>query len=186
MNVVTRGVVAGVAAITTAFGLGLASTPASAAITVQEGCTEFNAIVPVGVTVVMPLPDGCEFVDIDDGGAFSGGTGYTMTYDADSSSIIVTLTSGADGYVYANLRDGGSTYDGPAFTACGAYASGYPFFWPRIEYCDAASPAIPAWVQAYGRDKDATCEDGWDPSWQEWAQEVTGGWVCTRSIPSLG
>jgi hypothetical protein len=49
------------------------------------------------------------------------------------------------------------------------------------------SSPIPAWVQAYGRDgMDATCEDGWNPSWQEWAQEVTGGWVCTRSIPSLG
>lgn len=48
-----------------------------------------------------------------------------------------------------------------------------------------ASP-IPAWVQAYGRDKDGTCEDGWDASWQSWAEPVTGGWVCTRSIPSLG
>lgn len=48
-------------------------------------------------------------------------------------------------------------------------------------------PPIPEWVQAYGRaSADATCEDGWGPSWQEWAQQVTGGWVCTRSIPSLG
>ena len=46
---------------------------------------------------------------------------------------------------------------------------------------------IPAWVQAYGRvGGDAACLDGWDPSWQEWAEPVTGGWVCTRSIPSLG
>ena len=47
--------------------------------------------------------------------------------------------------------------------------------------------AIPSWVQAYGRaSMDATCEDGWNPSWQEWAVAVTGGWVCERSIPSLG
>jgi hypothetical protein len=46
---------------------------------------------------------------------------------------------------------------------------------------------IPAWVQAYGRARaDATCENGWGPSWQSWAQPVTGGWVCTRTIPSLG
>jgi hypothetical protein len=46
---------------------------------------------------------------------------------------------------------------------------------------------IPDWVQAYGRvNEDAPCEIGWNPSWQAWAEPVTGGWVCTRSIPSLG
>jgi hypothetical protein len=51
----------------------------------------------------------------------------------------------------------------------------------------APSPApIPTWVQAYGRVQDAACETGWDASWQEWAVPVTGGWVCPRSIPSLG
>lgn len=49
------------------------------------------------------------------------------------------------------------------------------------------SPVIPAWVQAYGRfGPDATCDEGWGPSWQSWAEDVTGGWVCTRTIPSLG
>jgi hypothetical protein len=53
----------------------------------------------------------------------------------------------------------------------------------------ACPPAatIPAWVQAYGREgAKAACLDGWDASWQAWAEPVTGGWVCTRSIPSLG
>jgi hypothetical protein len=46
---------------------------------------------------------------------------------------------------------------------------------------------IPAWVQAYGRfGKDAPCIEGWSASWQSWAEPVTGGWACTRSIPSLG
>ena len=50
-----------------------------------------------------------------------------------------------------------------------------------------AAAAIPAWVQAYGRfSQDATCQDGYGQSWQSWAEKVTGGWVCTRSIPSLG
>jgi hypothetical protein len=50
-----------------------------------------------------------------------------------------------------------------------------------------AVSSIPAWVQAYGRaSADAKCQDGWDASWQAWAEPVTGGWVCTRSIPSLG
>lgn len=51
----------------------------------------------------------------------------------------------------------------------------------------AAAPLIPAWVQAHGRaTQTTTCIDGWNPSWQAWAQPATGGWVCTRSIPSLG
>lgn len=46
---------------------------------------------------------------------------------------------------------------------------------------------IPDWVQAYGRaGKDAACQDAWGQSWQKWAEPVTGGWVCTRTIPSLG
>ena len=51
-----------------------------------------------------------------------------------------------------------------------------------------AQPApIPGWKQAYGRaSADATCEDGWSPSWQAWAEPVTGGWVCTRTIPAYG
>jgi len=52
---------------------------------------------------------------------------------------------------------------------------------------DGADTPIPAWVQAYGRaSKDATCIDGWNPSWNLWPNDGKGGWVCTRSIPSLG
>ena len=64
----------------------------------------------------------------------------------------------------------------------------------RVDVAAAPTPTptpsvsgIPAWVQAYGRSgADATCEEGWAPSWQEWVQPVTGGWVCTRTIPALG
>ena len=50
----------------------------------------------------------------------------------------------------------------------------------------SASP-IPAWVQAYGRaSADATCLEGWNPSWDLWPNDGKGGFVCQRSIPSLG
>ena len=50
----------------------------------------------------------------------------------------------------------------------------------------SASPP-PMWHQAYGRASvDSTCERGWSPSWAVWPNSGTGGWVCTRSIPSLG
>ena len=52
---------------------------------------------------------------------------------------------------------------------------------------EVAPPPIPGWMQSVGRaNADAKCEAGWNPSWQSWAQSVTGGWVCTRIIPSLG
>jgi hypothetical protein len=46
---------------------------------------------------------------------------------------------------------------------------------------------IPPWVQGYGRASAAdVCLDGWTASWELWPNGGTGGWVCTRSIPSLG
>lgn len=57
-------------------------------------------------------------------------------------------------------------------------------------FCDpAGDPAtpIPMWNQAFARNgSGATCPAGWEPSWQEWAQAVSGGWVCTRGIRSFG
>ncbi len=51
---------------------------------------------------------------------------------------------------------------------------------------DAYLP-IPAWVQSYGRGStEEICKSGWNPSWELWPHDGTGGWVCTREIPSLG
>jgi hypothetical protein len=51
----------------------------------------------------------------------------------------------------------------------------------------ADAPPIPDWVQAYGRaSADATCIEGWNPSWDLWPNAGTGGFVCQREIPSLG
>jgi hypothetical protein len=51
----------------------------------------------------------------------------------------------------------------------------------------AETAPIPPWVQAYGRfGKDAPCDNNWGPSWQLWAEKITSGWVCTRTIPGLG
>ena len=50
----------------------------------------------------------------------------------------------------------------------------------------AMAPPIPAWVQAYGRAADAPCIEGWNASWDQWPNSGTGGFVCQRSIPSLG
>ena len=39
------------------------------------------------------------------------------------------------------------------------------------------------WFQSYGRESaDATCEEGWYPSWAYWPNNGTGGWVCNREV----
>jgi hypothetical protein len=38
----------------------------------------------------------------------------------------------------------------------------------------------PSWAQAYGRSAGATCLQGWNPSWAEWPNSGTGGFVCLR------
>lgn len=118
-----------------------------------------------------------------------GGYSFSSGY-----SGIVTVT-GTDPVAGAQLFDENST---GTFTIVGAgsFAIGHgPLIGFRstltvivAEPAPAAgdAPAIPEWVQAYGRAMDGACLDGWDPSWQDWAQPVTGGWVCTRSVPSLG
>ena len=47
--------------------------------------------------------------------------------------------------------------------------------------------ALPPWVQGHGRGSAAdACLDGWTASWDQRPHGGTGGWVCTRSVPSLG
>ena len=84
------------------------------------------------------------------------------------------------------------TYSIPARLAAPAYVSIRVVVTGGVAaLTTACSPApgpvpAPAWVQAYGRGEAAPCDAGWNASWQEWAVPVTGGWVCTRSVPSLG
>jgi hypothetical protein len=45
----------------------------------------------------------------------------------------------------------------------------------QTEAC-AAQPGETPWQAAWGADSS------WSPSWEEWANNGTGGWTCTRSI----
>lgn len=37
-------------------------------------------------------------------------------------------------------------------------------------------------LEQYGRTIDASCRDGWGPSWAQWPNDYSGGWVCTRTL----
>jgi hypothetical protein len=177
-----RRIVAGVAATVMVAGLGIAgAVPASAA--------DRSAM--------------CSFVIGDSGassltGASWNGVGATFAAGEEISAVI-RVVSGSPVLSLqvpsGTTRDSGAAPTTLTYTTAGGEGtlrllnSGTGTFGYAIS-CTAApdpAPPIPAWVQAYGRDgADATCESGWNPSWQKWAKEITGGWVCTRSIPSLG
>jgi len=104
--------------------------------------------------------------------AYSNGTGTTRI----TTTLNATNGAGSTLKVGSYLANIGFVNVGPY----GIYYSG-----PRDVSSD--SPPIPDWVQAYGIfHHDDPCQTAWTNSWQEWAEPITGGWVCTRTIPSLG
>ena len=38
------------------------------------------------------------------------------------------------------------------------------------------------WLQQHGKAEGVACEEGWGPSWAEWPNDGTGGFVCTREV----
>ena len=45
---------------------------------------------------------------------------------------------------------------------------------------DSAGP--PDVLEQYGRTIDESCRDEWGPSWAQWPNDYSGGWVCTRTL----
>lgn len=179
---VQRWVVAAVTAALVA-GVGMvAAVPASAA---SSRCTLVNGATASGNSATSDL-----------GGTYEAGDYLTVTWSSLSApSAAVTLNVPTGGPVVDSRTGAGSvSYTFPttaSYTWTSALDSGLGTF--VVSCGDVPAPviadeaAIPAWVQAYGRaSADDKCIHGWAASWQSWAEPVTGGWVCTRSIPSLG
>lgn len=103
--------------------------------------------------------------------AYSDGIGTTVI----TTTLLAMSGNGAALTVGNVVADLGNTVDYPV--TYGGVANN----------AESVNAPIPTWVQSVGRpSSSSSCESGWSPSWQEWAIPVTGGWVCTRSIPSLG
>lgn len=139
----------------------------------------------------------------------SGDVGDTISFFANGSCDLASSTAGVVTWSAGGPADPASVINAlvtltlaePGSTQFTAQSPGYPGSGGRLtidvtvtgapapdpDASDEPAPVIPAWVQAFGRaSADATCPDGWAASWQEWAQPVTGGWVCTRTVPALG
>lgn len=186
-----RRIAATVAATVMVAGIGVAgASPASA---VSVGCSYADGVSASGRSSVS-LPSR----------AYSAGETITVTWsnlELDYLTVVLQVPVGTT--VNSRVGPGSVSYTFPAdvTTSVGSSLS-REFDRDRIGdfvfACTEPAPAppgpvvvdaspIPAWVQASGRaSQDANCPTGWSPSWQKWAEPVTGGWVCTRTIPSLG
>lgn len=70
---------------------------------------------------------------------------------------------------------------------CSRYNQGFAFLTSvqTANPCVAPDPAQvpPSWHQSMGRNSsDADCPSGWNPSWAQWPNGGTGGFVCNREI----
>jgi len=118
----------------------------------------------------------------------SGSFLYTLSSATNMPASPFTVTAGMP------VTDGnGDTVPLPAghYTLVLLYGySGPVYIWaggaPDVYIASTGTP-VPDWLQAVGRESAiATCPFGWNPSWQEWPNGHTGGFVCVRVIPSLG
>lgn len=67
---------------------------------------------------------------------------------------------------------------------------------PSVGTSSGVSAGPPAWLQQFATDKDDDCSTppadldlgpthvtgGWGKSWAQWANDRSGGWVCTRTL----
>lgn len=64
---------------------------------------------------------------------------------------------------------------------CGAY---FYLVYGFVGDVDGSDATPPGWAQAYARSSaDEECKPGWNPSWDFWPNNGTGGWVCERVVP---
>jgi hypothetical protein len=99
------------------------------------------------------------------------GTGGTAVANISGASYTVTYTAGPNaGTDYLDISNTGATRSRGyrALSSSNSYSMTIP-----------GSPA--PWLQAYARRSAETCETGWSPSWAEWPNGGTGGFVCVRT-----
>jgi hypothetical protein len=185
-----RRILAVTAAVMIAGGVSLTGAPTASADALSAGCAS-AALTSGGLYATTGAGDGffageTIMVSADEPTSVSTPTGFEVymingpalpqTAPLSASISYTFLVDDPDAFVdWRTLGGGNATW---------TISCGYTGLPPAVL---ADVSAIPQWVQAYGRSsQDAACHDGWNPSWQSWAEPVTGGWACTRGIPSLG
>jgi hypothetical protein len=185
--------VAAAATVTAGFAIAGAAPAFAAAPSITDNGDGTIFVDAVGVTP----PSGVEFCAPSVSVANCSGAGglfNNVLFYIDTPSSAFTVAAG-----HPVFNGGGSPNTGqPATLPAGYYTvhlqgSAGGDDWGGLQGVLIGAPSgtgaptpIPAWVQAFGRQQAEKCPDGWDASWQSWAESVTGGWVCTRSVPANG
>jgi hypothetical protein len=183
----TNRLIAGVTSIALALGLSWAAAPpaAAAAGVTDNGngsiTADFTGLTPWTFLLLCPAS-----VDVADCTTQNYNPQYSL-WNLGSVDRVVTLAAGS-------LDDYGNPIAAGTYTvALWEAVDGHGGDQLVSSLLDvalaepASMPAIPLWLQAHGRwGASAECESGWAPSWQSWAEPITGGWVCARSIPAYG
>lgn len=173
-------------------GAGLVAAPPSQAVTtVTVDCatsTTENFTVTPGEQIIFDLNAACQ-TGLTASGATStaalqalvnlmanlNGTGGSAVAAISGASWTVTYTAGPNsGTDTLDVSQAGITprsLGTRALTTTNDYSMTVP---------GAGGP--PPWLQAYGRAAGATCDAGWNPSWAQWPNNNTGGFVCVRTI----
>lgn len=186
MNI--RRISAAVAGAAVLFSAGLVGAPAvQAATTVTVDCatsiSEAFTVAP-GEQIIFSLNNACQtgmasygvtntatLQVIVNKMAILTGTGGTAVANVAGASWTVTYTAGPNsGTDYLDVSAVGATRARHlrALTTSNDYSMTIP-----------GSDPVP-WLQAYARKSTDTCDAGWSPSWAEWPNGHTGGFVCVR------
>lgn len=193
-----RRLVTGVGAAAVIVGASSVVVPAASAAQLNVGVNCVDALLTTTIEIAVQPGDTITFIGVGpcDTASVSPPFGLLFENPIDQSGpgpYVYTIrstvppgtygdTSGDWAMSVSRLYD--TPYCGPSNTVpCG---SSY-FFTITAAPAAAAETPIPMWVQAYGRPSaDAPCLDGWDPSWSQWPNHGTGGFVCQRSIKAFG
>jgi hypothetical protein len=157
------------------------------------------------VTVAPPASAADPSVPVDCGtgvgGSFSVTCGSTIDFDLSASSCSVVLGSftqetfqsfidtstelaGTGGTVVAHLAAKYVSYTAGPLIGTDTLTVQLPdraLFDSNDYSMTSQKPNPEPWFQAVGRGAGVPCPFGWNPSWAEWPNNNTGGFVCVRT-----
>ncbi len=165
--------------------LGPGSAPSSLVVSWTADNTENQVYVGIALAGAFSPSNPCDWANWDTAASNPDNhVGYF--YQGDVSSNPLEFTS----YVDWNSSSSIAVEPSTEYVACyfgyldGVYAnlgSGSPVY--GMSSGSGASGARPIWFLAVGRaSADATCPRDYTPSWAQWPNAGTGGWVCNREV----
>lgn len=110
----------------------------------------------------------------------TGPAGVTSPYTVNvDGPIVFTIASGATNGTYPSAILFTTLNKGVSVTVSGGAAA-------DTTSTDSAPGPAP-WFKAYQRHtKEETCNTGWNPSYAQWANNHSGGWVCVQELYYTG